>query len=97
MIKVRATGASRMYGKTIKELGRIANPGEEFFVTPERLEVLLGKNPYFLCTVERVDEDQPVVEVKPVVEEIVEEKAEVVKEEIPTPKKTTTKKKTTKK
>lgn len=45
-MKVMATNASKVYNIAIKELGRIAVPGEVFDVTKARYKVLAGENKY---------------------------------------------------
>ena len=45
-MKVQATDVSKRYKLKIKELGRIANPGEVFEVTRDRFVVLNGANQF---------------------------------------------------
>ena len=71
-MKVQATDVSKRYKIKIKELGRIANPGEVFEVTRERFVVLNGANQYKSIFVTRYTEPEPakeeVEEVKPEVQ-----------------------------
>ena len=104
-MKVIATDVSRRYNLRLKELHRVANPGEIFEVTEDRFVYLNGNNPRGYVVVEWYQEPEevevkaPVVEEVvevPVVEEVVEEVVEPVKVEAPVeekPKKKTTKKK----
>lgn len=46
IVKVKATKYSNDKGIEIAELGRIAKPNEEFEIIEERLDVLMGNNPY---------------------------------------------------
>lgn len=81
MKTVIATNMSARLGVNIKELGRIANEGEQFECTDDRLVVLSGSNKFHaVFAVE-----------KPVEKVVVEEPAV---EETTTTKKKTTKKKT---
>ena len=72
-MKVQATDVSKRYKLKIKELGRIANPGEVFEVTRDRFVVLNGANQFKSVFVVRytepekeVEKEQPVdQEVKP--------------------------------
>lgn len=62
MKHVRATSVSSELGIKIKELKRVASPGEEFDVTNSRYVTLSGKNQYhkvFVILAEQVEE--PVV------------------------------------
>lgn len=45
-MRVKATDMSMRLNIRIKELHRIASPGEEFDVSPMRYEILSGKNAY---------------------------------------------------
>lgn len=66
MKHVRATNVSAITGIKIKELGRVASPGEEFDVTDSRFKTLSGNNMYHKVFV--VLAEQPVdieEEVKP--------------------------------
>ena len=56
MIKVAATDMSVKLNVGIKELGRIATPGEEFEVSNTRYPVLTGRNQYKAVFVKRVKE-----------------------------------------
>lgn len=51
MVHVRATDASAKYNIKIKELRRVASPGEEFDVTKSRFITLSGKNQYHIIFV----------------------------------------------
>ena len=61
-MKVQATDVSKRYKLKIKELGRIANPGEVFEVTRERFVVLNGANQYKSIFVTRYTEPEPTKE-----------------------------------
>ena len=66
MKHVRATNVSAITGIKIKELGRVASPGEEFDVIDSRFKTLSGNNMYHKVFV--VLAEQPVdieEEVKP--------------------------------
>ena len=110
-MKVRATEASQKLSVKIRDLNRIAQPGEIFEVSEARFDVLHGHNKFGVVFVEKLDaEPTPKVEkavVKPA-EEVVEEKPEIIviepgkepvneklEEEKPKVEKKTTKKKTT--
>ena len=72
-MKVQATDVSKRYKLKIKELGRIANPGEVFEVTRDRFVVLNGANQFKSIFVTRYVEPEPAkeeakVEVKPEVQ-----------------------------
>lgn len=54
MVHVRATDASARYNIKIKELRRVASPGEEFDVTKSRFITLSGKNQYHIIFVTEV-------------------------------------------
>ena len=82
---VRATEASAKLRVKIKDLGRIATPGEEFEVSESRYEVLAGKNKYkavFVVPVVVEKEEVAFVEEPEVVEQVVEEQPEVVEEPV---------------
>ena len=72
-MKVQATDVSKRYKLKIKELGRIANPGEVFEVTRDRFVVLNGANQFKSVFVTRYVEPEPVKE---------EAKIEEVKQEV---------------
>ena len=72
-MKVQATDVSKRYKLKIKELGRIANPGEVFEVTRDRFIVLNGANQFKSVFVTRYVEPEPVKE---------EAKVEEVKQEV---------------
>ncbi len=103
-MKVIATDVSRRYNLRLKELHRVANPGEIFEVTEERFVYLNGNNPRGYRVVEWYQEPEevkvePVVEeVEPIVEEVEPVVVEPVMVEVPMEekpkKKRTTKKKT---
>lgn len=59
MVKVRATNVSRLRGIRIKELDRLANPGEIFEVSENRVDVLLGKNAFNAKFIEVVESAKP--------------------------------------
>ena len=61
-MKVQATDVSKRYKLKIKELGRIANPGEVFEVTRDRFVVLNGANQFKSVFVTRYVEPEPVKE-----------------------------------
>ena len=68
---VKATGMSLKLNVGIKELHRIATPGEVFEVTPLRYEVLSGKNKYkavfvTLAKEEKVEEPVKAVDEEPI-------------------------------
>ena len=65
-MKVQATDVSKRYKLKIKELGRIANPGEVFEVTRDRFVVLNGANQFKSVFVVRYTEPEkePEKEVK---------------------------------
>ena len=67
-MKVQATDVSKRYKLKIKELGRIANPGEVFEVTRDRFVVLNGANQFKSVFVVRYTEPEkePEKEVKEV-------------------------------
>ena len=74
---VQATDVSKRYKLKIKELGRIANPGEVFEVTRDRFVVLNGANQFKSVFVVRYTEPEkePEKEVKEVsVDQEVEQK-----------------------
>ena len=76
-MKVQATDVSKRYKLKIKELGRIANPGEVFEVTRDRFVVLNGANQFKSVFVVRYTEPEkkPEKEVKEVlVDQEVEQK-----------------------
>ena len=69
-MKVQATDVSKRFKLKIKELGRIANPGEVFEVTRERFVVLNGANQFKSIFVTRYIEPEPAKEeTEPVKEE----------------------------
>ena len=69
-MKVQATDVSKRFKLKIKELGRIANPGEVFEVTRDRFVVLNGANQFKSIFVTRYVEPEPVKEeTEPVKEE----------------------------
>lgn len=72
-MKVQATDVSKRYKLKIKELGRIANPGEVFEVTRDRFVVLNGANQFKSVFVTRYVEPEPVKE---------EAKVEEVKQDV---------------
>ena len=61
-MKVQATDVSKRYKLKIKELGRIANPGEVFEVTRDRFVVLNGANQFKSVFVVRYTEPEKEVE-----------------------------------
>ena len=61
-MKVQATDVSKRYKLKIKELGRIANPGEVFEVTRDRFVVLNGANQFKSVFVVRYTEPEKDVE-----------------------------------
>lgn len=73
-MKVQATDVSKRFKLKIKELGRIANPGEVFEVTRDRFVVLNGANQFKSIFVTRYVEPEPakeeakVEEIKPEVQ-----------------------------
>ena len=72
-MKVQATDVSKRFKLKIKELGRIANPGEVFEVARDRFVVLNGANQFKSVFVTRYVEPEPVKE---------EAKIEEVKQEV---------------
>ena len=72
-MKVQATDVSKRYKLKIKELGRIANPGEVFEVTRERYIILNGANQYKSIFVTKYVEPEPAKE-EAKVEEVVQAK-----------------------
>jgi hypothetical protein len=84
MVKVRATNVSRLRGIRIKELGRLANPGEIFEVSENRVDVLLGKNAFNAKFIDVVESAKlgDIKEVEPKKEKVVEKPKE---EPIPVP------------
>ena len=72
-MKVQATDVSKRYKLKIKEIGRIANPGEVFEVTRDRFVVLNGANQFKSVFVTRYVEPEPVKE---------EAKVEEVKQDV---------------
>ena len=102
MVRVIATDASKRLNVRVKELRRIAMPGEIFEVTEDRFKVLNGGNRYRSVFAIRTEQrPEPLVEKKPeaVEVEFIKE-PELVKEEVKEEKpkkKATTKKTTTKK
>ena len=88
-MKVQATDVSKRFKLKIKELGRIANPGEVFEVTRDRFVVLNGANQFKSIFVTRYVEPEPAKE-----EMVKEEAIEEIKPEVQTkPKKRGRKKK----
>ena len=73
-MKVQATDVSKRFKLKIKELGRIANPGELFEVTSDRIVLLNGANQFKSIFVTRYVEPEPakeetkVEEIKPEVQ-----------------------------
>ena len=61
-MKVQATDVSKRFKLKIKELGRIANPGEVFEVTRDRFVVLNGANQFKSIFVTRYVEPEPAKE-----------------------------------
>lgn len=57
-MKVQATDVSKRFKLKIKELGRIANPGEVFEVTRDRFVVLNGANQFKSVFVVRYTEPE---------------------------------------
>ena len=57
-MKVQATDVRKRYKLKIKELGRIANPGEVFEVTRDRFVVLNGANQFKSVFVVRYTEPE---------------------------------------
>ena len=65
MVKVKATDRSIATGRRVKELGRIATPGEEFYVSEARFNYLNGNNPLrtvFVIKAENEVKEQPKLE-----------------------------------
>jgi len=62
MVRVMATNASAESNIIIKELGRVAEPGEEFDVSAYRYVILSGKNKYNKIFVVRWINDEPEAE-----------------------------------
>ena len=78
--KVIALNTYKVLGVQDKEHGRIMDEGEEFEVSEERLNVLLGKNAYKKAFVKLAKaEKQDVVEEETLKEEVIEECAPVKK------------------
>lgn len=57
MKKVRATSASTDLRVEIKELHRLALPGEEFEVSDDRFEVLRGNNRFKAVFVSEIEQE----------------------------------------
>ena len=75
-MKVKANKNSRELGIGIRELGRIAQPGEVFEIEESRVDIIVnGKNYYNLPLAE------PYVEKPKAKEEVKEEVKEEIKEE----------------
>ena len=72
-MKVQATDVSKRFKLKIKELGRVANPGEVFEVTRDRFVVLNGANQFKSIFVTRYIEPEPAKE---------EAKVEEIKSEV---------------
>ena len=87
-MKVQATDVSKRYKLKIKELGRVANPGEVFEVTRDRIVVLNGANQFKSVFVVRYTEPEKEVEK----EQLPESKEQPVDQEVK-PKKRDRKKK----
>ena len=77
-MKVQATDVSKRYKLKIKELGRIANPGEVFEVTRDRFVVLNGANQFKSVFVVRYTEPEKEVEK----EQLPESKEQTVDQEV---------------
>ena len=77
-MKVQATDVSKRYKLKIKELGRIANPGEVFEVTRDRFVVLNGANQFKSVFAVRYIEPEKEVEK----EQLPESKEQPVDQEI---------------
>ena len=77
-MKVQATDVSKRYKLKIKELGRIANPGEVFEVTRDRFVVLNGANQFKSVFVVRYTEPENEVEK----EQLPESKEQLVNQEV---------------
>ena len=73
-MKVQATDVSKRYKLKIKELGRIANPGEVFEVTRDRFVVLNGANQFKSVFVVRYTEPEKEPEKEVSVDQEVEQK-----------------------
>ena len=74
MKHVKATNVSSITGIKIKELGRIAMPGEEFDVSDSRYVVLSGNNMYHKVFVILCEEHKPLDEVLSVVNDEIQTK-----------------------
>lgn len=70
-MRVRATIMSSKLRVKIKELGRIANEGEEFDVSPMRFEILTGKNKFKAIFVEEISDN--VIDIEDYINEVEEE------------------------
>lgn len=71
MHKVAATDQSRKSGIKIAELGRVASPGEIFYVNDSRLRVLRGDNKYrMIFVVELRDNNHSYLDNKPKSQEL---------------------------
>ena len=77
-MKVQATDVSKRYKLKIKELGRIANPGEVFEVTRDRFVVLNGANQFKSVFVVRYTEPEK----EPEKEQLPESKEQPVDQEV---------------
>lgn len=87
-MKVVATAASSKLGVKVKELGRIARPGEEFEVSPSRYKILNGGNRYrsvFAVPAPNRPKQVKEVKVEPLTDGSIVEKEEIVKEPIVEP------------
>ena len=73
-MRVQATDVSKRYKLKIKELGRIANPGEVFEVTRDRFVVLNGANQFKSVFVVRYTEPEKEPEKEVSVDQEVEQK-----------------------
>jgi len=75
MVKVRATKASKVYNKALKEFHRIVEEGEVFEVTDDRFRFLNGANNMHVVFVEPITEEQVQ---EPVISEVIEPEVEEI-------------------
>ena len=84
-MKVVATAASSKLGVKVKELGRIARPGEEFEVSQARFKILNGGNRYrsiFAVPVPNVPKQTKEVKVESFSDGSIVEQADILNEPV---------------
>lgn len=81
MIRVEALDTYKKLNVKDEKLNRILEKGEQFEVTEERLNILLGNNSYNEAFVKLVDEDNTTDDIEEVTEEVVQSVAEAIVEQ----------------